>query len=89
MVFSKRKAWLIARPARRWLDVTLFFPERRAEDFVHKIQPRYTGRALEHVIRLRAEEEFEEPVLKFLRAAYDDAECGLPSRESARPFTGR
>ena len=73
VVCSKRKAWMIIRPARRWLDVMVFFPERRAEDFVHKIQPRYTGKMLEHIVRLRGEAELTEPVLDFFRAAWEEA----------------
>ena len=74
VVCAKRKAWMIIRPYRKWLDLMVFFPEHRREPFVHKIQPRYTGKMLEHIVRLHSERDFTEPVVKFLREAYDLAE---------------
>ena len=74
VVCSKRKAWMIVRPYRRWLDLMVFFPEHRRETFVHKIKPRYTGKMLEHVVRLQTAEELTEPVVKFLREAWAGAE---------------
>ena len=73
VVCSKRKAWMIVRPYRKWLDLIVFFPTHRREAFVHKIQPRYTGKSLEHVVRLHTEADFTEPVLRFLREAYEGA----------------
>ena len=67
VVFARDRAWMIARPARRWLDLTVFFPEQRRRAHVHKIRPHDSGRKVEHVIRLRGPEELTEPVLTMLR----------------------
>ena len=70
IVFAKDKAWMIARPARKWLDLTVYFPEPRKRSFVHKIQPHFSGKKLQHIIRLHGEDELTEPVLKFLKEAW-------------------
>ena len=70
VVCSKKTAWMIVRPARKWLDLTVFFPEVRRQPFLHKVRPRYTGNSYEHVIRLHSAQEFTEPVVAFLRDAW-------------------
>lgn len=71
IVFSKETAWMIARPARRWLDLIVKFPDQRRRGFVHKIRPHYSGKLHEHVVRLRGVDDLDEAVLRFLRDGYE------------------
>lgn len=73
VVFTKRTAWLIARPARRWLDVMVSFPDQRHRAFVHRVRPHFSGRRYEHVVRLRGEGDLTPEVADFLRRAHAEA----------------
>lgn len=73
VVCSKLKAWMIIRPARKWLDLMVFFPEVRRRPFVHQVRPRYTGKAQEHIIRLHSAMEFTDEVAAYLRTAWEEA----------------
>ncbi len=71
IVFAKDKAWLIARPARQWLDLTVTLEGRHPRPFVHRIRPHFSGKKLQHVIRIKGEEELTEAVLNYLKAAWE------------------
>lgn len=73
VVFSRDNAWMIARAARRWLDLTVYFPAPRRAPFLHRVRKHYSGKKYEHVVRLRGEGELDEPILAFLRAAWTAA----------------
>ena len=73
VVFTKRTAWLIARPARGWLDVIVAFADQRHRAFVHRVRPHFSGKRYEHVVRLREATDLTPEVADFLRRAHAEA----------------
>ncbi len=68
VVFTSKKAWLIARPMTKVLDVKFYNDEPLDSRIIHKID--IWGKKYAHHIRLKNEDEVTEEVFKLLKIGH-------------------
>lgn len=71
IVFAKGKAWLIARPMTKWLEIYFYYPEKIEHRYIHKYT--YFRNSYAHYIRVVDPSQIDDELILLLKRGYDSA----------------
>ncbi|MEO0470677.1 MAG: DUF5655 domain-containing protein [Bacteroidota bacterium] len=68
IVFTSKKAWLIIKPMKKWLDIKFYHDEEIRSDFIAKVS-RF-GKKHAYHIRVSRPEELNEEIFELLKMGF-------------------
>ncbi len=71
-MFARRVCYMFVRPKKTYLELVFFLPERLDDLSVHKVEQE-TKTKYTHTFKLVHSDQVEEPLIDWLKAAYDSS----------------